>query len=423
MIKRIMTAVLIVASFVVFSGVDSDDSESAGQDTHDWPQFRGPDRNGSSNEIGILKSWPKEGPQVIWRVKAGSGFSGISVAGDKLYTMWDEGDEQFLFCLDATHGKELWRARIGNAFANEYGDGPRSTPLIHDKIVYAISAQSNLFAFDVESGRQVWHRDLEREFGARTPPHGYASSPLLQENRLLVEVGGAEHAAFMAFDRKSGEALWRSQTDQPAYNSPLSITINGIRQIVFFSTSGLYAVSPEGGELFWQYPWKSLCPATGISLNAVSPTFIAPNKIFVSTGYGDVVGAAVIQIEEEANSFAARALWTSKEMKTKINPPVVHHGYVLGFDAGILKCMDLKNGQTTWRARGFQKGSLILVDGHLIVLGERGKLALVEANPDKYIEKGSIKILQGKCWTSPTLAGGKLYIRNDKEMVCLNITK
>jgi outer membrane protein assembly factor BamB len=370
---------------------------------------------------GLLQDWPTEGPKTLWRIPAGEGYSGMAVANGKLFTMWNEEKSQFLFCFEASSGKELWRYRIGEYFLNQYGNGPRSTPVVDGTTVYAVSARGRLDAVDLTNGQPRWSHDLAAEYGGQIPSIGYSSSPVVDDEKLIVEVGGNDGFAFAAFNKYTGELLWHSQTDLPAYSSPIVATINGTRQVVFLSAEGLFAVSPENGSLHWQYSWKTLCPATGIPLNAATPIFIAPDKIFISSGYGTISGATVVQLREVKKQFVAETLWNNQDMKNLVNSSVFFENHIYGFDDGIFKCLDAITGKEKWKARGFERGSLIVAGGHLIVLGERGKLALVEATPEAFKEVASVEILRGKCWTSPTLANGKLYLRNQKEMVCLDL--
>jgi len=387
--------------------------------THDWPQWRGVNRDGVSLERNLLTNWPESGPKVAWRISVGEGYSGISVSNGKLYTLWDKKNAQYLFCFDAVTGKKLWQYKIDISFTNQYGNGPRSSPAIDKNIVYAISSAGKLHAVNASTGYPVWAHDLQKEYGARIPSIGYSSSPLIDGNKLFVEVGGNDDSVFIAFDKETGDTIWTSQTDLPAYASPLAISVNGIRQIVFFSASGLFSVSPDDGKLFWKYSWETLCPATGIPLNTATPLLIAPDKIFISSGDG----GAVIQIKQERESFFVETVWHTKRMKNRINSSVIYENFIYGFDGGIIKCLDAATGKEQWKARGFQRGSLILADDHLIVLGERGKLSLVEKNHTEFKEKAKIQILDGKCWTSPTLANGRLYLRNNKEMLCLDMKR
>lgn len=380
----------------------------------DWPQWRGPQRDGTSSETGFAKTWPSNGPKVVWRAKSGDGYSAISVSNGRLYTMWGEGNFEYLFCFNAADGKEIWRYKMGTNVFNDQGSGPRATPIVDDGMIYAIGARGNLHAVNAGTGAHVWSHDMEKEYDARIPRWGYSGSPLIEGNRVFVEIGGKRDYAFGAFDKKTGKLLWHSESRDLGYSSPLGITVNGRRQIVFFTANGLVAVAPENGKLLWDFAWT-----TSYDVNSAMPIFIAPNKLYLSSGYG--VGAAVIQIDGSGDRFSVKQMWRSKEMKNRFNSSVMHGDYIYGFDEAIFKCIDARTGEEKWKARGFSKGQLILADGHLIVLGEQGNLAIVEATPVEYREKASTQILTGKCWTVPSLANGRLYLRNQSEMLCVDL--
>ncbi len=387
----------------------------------DWPQWRGPNRDAVSSQEGLLKEWPEGGPKALWRIAAGEGFSSISVAGGRLYTLWDAPAGQLLVGLDAATGKELWRRRLDARFESSWGNGPRSTPAVAGGTVFAASARGRLHAVDARDGRPIWSHDLAAEYGARVAEYGYSSSPLVEDGKLLVEVGGRENHAFVAFDPQTGKVVWTSQTDAAAYSSPLALTAAGVRQIVFFSASGLFAVAPGDGRLLWRHPWNASCPATGIPTNVAQPIFIPPDRIFISGGYGTVTGSQVVRLTGGEDGFRAESVWQTGTLRNQLNSSVLVEDHVYGFDVGILKCVDARTGEEKWQARGFQRGSLIAADGHLIVLGEEGRLALVEATPAGYRERASAQIMTGRSWTVPTLAAGRLYLRNQSEMLCLDM--
>ncbi len=384
----------------------------------DWPQWRGVNRDAISTETGLIKKFPEGGPAILWRLKIGEGFSSVSVSDGKLYTMWDEGGAQYLVCLEALSGKELWRQELGSGFKNGYGNGPRSTPTIDENAAFAIGTSGRLIAANKNTGKLLWEHNLVSDYRTKLPSYGFASSPLVIGEKLFVEVGG-ESATYMAFNKITGEVVWASQNDRPAYSSPVHASINGVNQIVFWSASGLHSISPDQGKILWKYAWEELCPVTGIPLNTSTPIYVAPDKIFNSGGSG----AAVIQISSAGNKFDVKTIWKSEQMKNEINSSILFENHIYGFDGGVFKCINAETGKLKWKVRGFQKGSLIAADGQLIVLSERGKLALVDANPAEFIEKDSAQILNGQCWTAPTLAKGKLYLRNHNELVCLNMAK
>ena len=388
--------------------------------TGTWPGFRGARRDGVSAETGLLGAWPEGGPKVLWRIAAGAGYSGVSVAAGRAFTLWQEDGEQRLVALDAGDGTVLWRYTLGPGFSSEYGDGPRATPVLDAGLVFAVDAHGRLAAVRAADGEEVWSHDLAREFGARIPTIGYASTPLVEGDLLLVEVGAAE-GAFMAFDKRTGAVAWAAESDQPAYVSPIALTASDQRQVVFFSASGLFALAPEDGRRLWHHGWRAPCPATGIPLNAASPVFVPPDRLFVSTAWGERKGGAVLRLVERQEGLAVEQLWHADLIDGEINTAVLVGDHLYGFKGGILVAVEAATGELQWSARDYGRGSLIAADGKLIVLGERGELGLVAASPEGYRELGRAGVLHGRSWTAPSLAGGRLYLRNGEEVVSLDL--
>ena len=410
--SSVVLALLALTLSVLAASAEKADGEPA----LDWPQWRGPNRDAVSPETGLLEKWPEGGPKVLWRIPVGAGFSSVSVAEGKLYTLWDEEGRQYLFSLDATTGKELWRQELGAAFTHHYGNGPRSTPLVDEGVVFAIGTGGLLLAANKDTGAPLWQHDLVKNYASALPSYGYSSSPLVVGDKLVVEAGGKD-AAFMAFDKQTGKVVWSTGNDRPAYSSPINVTIAGVDQVVFWSAHGLYSLASDSGKVLWRHSWETFCPVTGDPLNTGTPLFLAPDRIYISSGSG----AATIRVSREGGSFKVKTVWKSDSMRSDVNTSLLLGDHIYGFDRGTLKSLDAATGETKWRARGFQRGSLIAADGRLIVLGEAGNLALVDANPNEFVQTSSAKILEGKNWTAPTLARGKLYLRNHEELVCLEI--
>ena len=378
---------------------------------NDWPQWRGPNRDGISKETGILKAWPAEGPKVIWKAPSGEGYSGIVVANDKLYTLHATRTEELLVCLDAKTGKEVWRFVLDQPFQNDQGNGPRSTPSVDGDRVFALSASGKLAAINTKTGAKVWGHDLREEYGGKIPTWGVSTSPMVDGDLLLVDVGGSGDNGVMAFNKKTGSVVWKTATDVPGYSAPIVVTVGGVKQILFFTGTSLISVSPTDGKKYWSHPWR-----TSYDVNAATPVFISPDKVFISSGYN--VGAAVLKIKGNQ----VEEVWKSQVMRNHWASPVLLGDYLYGFDEATLKCINVNTQEDKWAKRGLGKGALIFADGNLIVLSERGKLLLVEAKPDEHIEKTSAQVLRGRCWTVPTLANGRLYVKNQEEIVCLDLT-
>jgi outer membrane protein assembly factor BamB len=388
----------------------------------DWPQWLGPDRNGVSAETGLLTAWPEAGPEVLWRARLGKGFSGIAVAADRLYTMYaDEGNE-YVVCLDADDGEQLWRVKTGGYYQEKQGgDGPRSTPLVDGEIVYVLSAEGTLHALAADTGGKIWQKSLVEEFASKVPRWGFSTSPLVEGDLLFVEVGGikgnilvnmvvkrAAGTTVAAIDKKTGRTVWTSLKDKMSYSSPIAYMVNGARQVAFFTAYALVGLSPKDGRLLWRFPWK-----TRYDVSAATPVFVAPDRIFISSGGN----GAVVRIKEDG----VEEVWKNREMKNHFGTSVHLDGYLYGFDESILKCIDVQTGEEKWKTRGYAKGTLIAADGHLIVLGEQGNLGLVEATPERFDERAGAQVMNARCWTVPSLAEGILYLRDETEIVAVDL--
>ena len=408
MIRRF--AIALFGTWYLIGGVLS--AEADDHSTAEWTQWRGPNRDGISSETGFLKNWPKEGPTVLWQIPLGDGYSGISIAQGKIYTMFAEGADEFVICLDASNGEEVWRFRSGAKFTEQRGDGPRSMPTVHGDSVFALGAEGKLYALNAHNGTQLWSHNFVEEFDSKIPTWGFSASPLIEGDLVLVETGGRDEQAIVAFDKKSGDVVWTTHTDAVGYSSPIAIDFGGTRQIIFLTSKTLLSLAPENGHIYWKYPWPE-------GINIATPIFIPDDKIFISASYDK--GAVLLRMIPNEDGIGIEEVWKSRVMKNHFNSSVLQGDYLYGFDNAILTCIETNTGEEQWRHRGFGKGSLLLADGHLIILGEGGKLALVEVSPNEYREKARFQLFDDKCWTVPTLAGGKLYLRNQKDIVCLDL--
>jgi len=410
----------LVVLGVFFMGVNCSQKQEPYESSNlAWPQWRGPNRDGISTETGLLKNWPPEGPKILWRTKIGDGFSGIVISHGRVYTMFGEGKGEYVGCFSVQSGKEIWRLWIDDKFNSNKGDGPRSTPTIDGDLIFALSANGKLHAIDTKHAKKIWKHNLKKEFGGRKkavePWRGYATSPLVEGNLLLVEVGGVSNGkSLVAFNKTDGDVNWTSYTTAPSYASPIAITVDGIRQVIFFPAKGLVSIAPQDGHIYWEYPWK-----TDYGINAATPIFIAPDKIFISSGYNQ--GAVVLQLQVAENEVSVRKVWKNRVMKNHFSTSIHHKGYIYGFDNAFLKCIDANTGAEKWKHRGLGKGSLVLADSQLIILGENGKLVTAAARSSGFDPNSSVQAVDGKCWTAPSVANGRLYIRNQHEMVCFDL--
>ena len=407
--QRVPLLALLLAGAVVAAPLAATDAAKA-----DWPQYRGPQRAGLSQETGLLKSWPAAGPKALWRVPLGDGYSGISLSGGRAFTMYSKGGEEFAGAFDAATGKEIWKVRIDAARRDDFGDGPRSTPTVDSQSVFAVGASGMLYALKADSGEKLWSKDLKVEFGAPVPQWGVSTSPLVEGDLLLLDAGAGKGKSLVALDKKTGATRWTAHSDRPGYSSPLAVTFQGVRQILSLAGTSLVSVAAADGKVLWSVPWE-----TSYDVNAAMPVLIPPDKVFISSGYDK--GGAVYRVKKEGEGFKAEEVWNNRVLKNHFNSSVHYGGYLYGFDDATLKCVDAGTGEEKWRQRGFQKGSLLIADGHLVILSEAGLLLLAEASPAAFKEEGRMQVLEGRTWTMPSLAGGRLYLRNQKEMVALSL--
>ncbi len=382
----------------------------------DWPQWRGPRQDGISRETGIFDQWPEKGPAELWRAPLGSGFSAVSVVGERAFTLYGTSDGEFAAAISVADGKPLWRSRLGDLLKNDsYGDGPRATPAVDSGRVYALSGNGALRCLDAADGHAVWGCDLLDKFGGKPPEYGFAASPVVMGDMLVVVVGARNSKSLAAFDKANGTVLWTALDDKIGYSTPREVAIDGVRQIIVLMGEALVSVSPKDGKEYWRQEWK-----TELDANVATPV-ISGNRLFISTGYS--TGCALFELSVPDGKPAAKKVWANKEMKNYFSTSVLVDGYLYGFNNTKLTCLDFRTGKPKWKAGGFNRGSLIAADGKLIIYGDQGLLALAEISPDSYKELAKFKFCDERTWTVPTLSGGRLFLRNEKELACLKLGK
>ena len=366
----------------------------------DWPNWRGPNHNGISTETG-WKANQDGSFKVTWRAEVGQGWSAVTVADGRAYTMGNRDNTDTVYCLDAFTGQEIWKKSYRCA-PGSY-PGPRSTPTVDGTSVYTMSREGHLNCFDTTSGKVKWTRTLS----ATTPTWGFASSPVIHGGLVMVNVGDAG----MAFSKANGRPAWSTGGGACGYASPV-VYKDGSRTIVLmFSAKALMGVSTSG-RVGWAFPWE-----TQYDVNAGDPVVVGKN-VFISTGYG--TGCALISLARGR----PRQVWRNTNMRNHYNSCVLWQDCIYGLDDdGELRCLDARTGRVKWSERGPGKGGLILVDGKLIIQGAGGELFIAEASPDGYKEFARGRVLSGTCWTSPVLANGRIYCRNSTgEVVCVDVS-
>jgi outer membrane protein assembly factor BamB len=379
----------------------------------EWPQFLGPTRDGKSSDTDLVEGWRIAGLRERWRVPVGEGFAGITTTAGVVFSMDSVARDEFVFALDAEDGTELWRSRSGHSPSGNYGGaGPRVTPTVDGEQVLTVSAEGRLFALDTERGAVLWRRDLRDELAWRPPAEGTASTPLVVGNRIYLVVGGGPEKTVGAFDLRTGKTLWSAGNDRTSYASPVLWTVEGIAQVLFLTGSRLSAHDPTNGNRLWSYEWP-----TYDAVNVATPILVGPNRLFISAGYDQ--GGAVLQVHKAGQSLSVTEVWRNRVMKNHFNNSVHHDGVLYGFDNAIFKAVDSETGKQLWRARGFGKGSLILAGGYLIVFSDDGELSLAQPDRNELEVLDQVEVLDGLTWTPPSLAYGRLYLRNQEEIVCL----
>ena len=399
----------------------------------DWPQFRGPNLDSTSPEKLLTKKWPANGPRILWKTPLTDGFSSFTVSGGKAFTLVQREVEgakrEVCVALDANTGKELWAVPFGmvktgdggqsGASDNAGGDGPRSTPTVNEGRVYVMSAKLILSCLDAGTGKVVWQKDLLKEHAGRNISWENAASPVIDGNLVFVAGGGAGQS-LLAFNKKDGAVVWKVEDEKMTHSTPVVANILGTRQVIFFAQSGLVSVSPQNGSVLWRHPFP-------YKVSTAMTPIVYGDMVYCSAGYG--VGAGACKITKTGNSFTATELWRkANELPNHWSTPVMKDGYLYGmfqfkdYVKGPLKCVELATGKEIWSQPGFGPGGTILVDGHVLALGDAGQLVLVEATPKAYTEVARAKVLDGKCWSTPVISNGRIYARSTKEGVCLDVS-
>jgi outer membrane protein assembly factor BamB len=387
----------------------------------DWPQILGPARNGISTETGLLHAWPKKGPPLLWEKPVGEGHSGPVVAGDRLILFHRVGDNEVVECLDPASGKQRWKFDYPTRYEDDFGkgNGPRSTPVIAGKHVYTLGAEGRLHCLEFESGKKVWDRSLLTEYRPRKGFFGVGTSPLVEGNRLFVNVG-ARGAGIVAFDTETGKEVWKATDDEASYSSPVAATIDGVRHIFFLTREGIVSLDPANGAVRFRKRWRSRNSA---SVNAAAPLVVG-DLLFVSACYD--TGAIVHRVRKDGFD----EVWKNDEsLSNHYNTSIHADGFLYGihgredFREAKLRCVELKTGKARWTRETIGCGSMLLADGHLILLEESGDLVLVEATPAAYREKARASVLSRPCFAEVALANGRLFARDKNRLVCLDLRK
>ena len=413
---------------------DAPSSETAGGY---WTDFRGPDRDGRYTETPIRTDWPGAGIDPVWSQPIGGGYASFVVAGGLAFTIEQRRDDEVVAAYDVATGIEQWsRAWPGHFRETMGGPGPRATPTWHDGRLYALGAAGRFVCLDAATGAVLWERDILADGGAANLPWAMSGAPLVVDDTVVVLPGGAGGWSVAAYDRLTGEVVWHVLDDVQAYTSPMLATLGGARQIVVVTAERAAGLRPGDGALLWEYPWT-----VPIVPNMAQPLVVGDARLFLSASYGK--GGALIELARPygrvgsladaqlsrgkllapaGDRFTVTTVWETNRMKNKFSSSVLIDGYIYGLDESILACIDAATGELMWKGGRYGYGQLLAAGDHLVVLTERGDLVLVRATPDGHEEVAGFRAIEGKTWNVPAMAGGRILVRNARQMAAFDLS-
>ncbi len=380
----------------------------------DWPNWRGPDHNGISQETAWQVDWPDDDPKIVWKAEVGIGFSSFAVADGRVFTTGNENDKDTVWCFQADTGEEIWKFSYEEPLDPKYYEGGTSaTPTVDGDTVYQLSRRGKLFAFEAATGAVRWEKNVQEETQSALPEWGFAGSPLVVGDLLVLNVGGSG----LVLNKTTGEQIWFSDTDKAGYSTPVTFQVDDGPTIAIFSSGrDFVARELESGEEVGRHKWL-----TKYGVNASDPIIELPH-VFISSDYGK--GCALLDVSGEEPV----EVYKNKELQTQMNPAVLIDGYLYGCSGNEgdknlpLKCLEMATGETQWAFPGIGAGSVIGANDHLIVLSARGELIFAPVSAEEFEPVFQMQILGGKCWTVPVLSHGRLYARNaEGDVVCVDL--
>ncbi len=424
-VRRFVQRMLVPVAFVAMVMSLTAEHAAAQVDAKgEWPQLLGPQRNGLSAETGLLDRWPTDGPKEIWRVPGGVGMSGLAISRGRVLTLVQRDEKQWLIALDAKSGESVWQSPLAPEYRNPMGNGPRATPAITGDQVFVFTGEGILSAHDFRDGKQLWSHHVVKELSGKEAEYGMACSPLVVGEQVIV-TAGAPKGTLVAFDTKSGKQLWTAGSDPAGYSSPALLNVGGRSQIVAFTGNSALGVDPAKGTVLWRYPFK-----TNYDCNIATPLEIK-GQVFLSSGENH--GSVLLALKPQADKFTLSEVWDSfgpkSVLRNEWQTSMLLDGHLYGMDnvggAGPvthLTCIDAATGERKWQEARFGKGNLIAADGKLFITTMKGKLVVARATPDRYDELGRATVLESTR-QAPALSNGRLFLRDDKEIVCLDVRK
>jgi outer membrane protein assembly factor BamB len=383
----------------------------------DWPQWRGPERTGISQETGLLKQWPQSGPAALWSAAGlGDGYGSISVKGNQVFVQGLKGRDSVVTSLGRTDGKILWTRVIGPGRDNDRGPGPRSTPTVDGDRVFVLTENGDLAALRAPDGSVVWQRNILRDFSGQNISWLISESPLVDGDKVIVTPGG-RGAGMVALDKTTGKTLWvtKELSDEAGYSSPIVADIGGVRTVMTLTSSAGVGVRVSDGKLLW----RNRSAANGTA-NAATPVF-SNNTVFYTSSYG--TGGALLALTPQNGEVRAQEVYFTRDMQNHHGGVIVLGSTLYGFHNSIMAALDLPTGKSLWRNRSVGKGAISYADGRFYILSEDHVMGLAEATPAGYREFGRFSIPdQGwPSWAHPVVSGGRLYIRNQGTLLAYDV--
>ena len=383
-------------------------------DAAEWPGFRGPARDGVVRGVRLETNWTATPPRELWRRPIGPGWSSFAVQGDRIYTQEQRGEDELVVAYDVRTGEPVWRhADPVRFYESNGGAGPRGTPTLAGGRVYTFGATGILNALDAATGGVLWSRNVATDAEKKIPGWGFASSPLIVGDAVVVAASGQ----LVSYDAATGKPRWFGPKAGGGYSSPHLVTLHGTPQILLLTGGGATAVSPADGRLLWQHaPWKD-------TVGILQPALAGGDLLITAADGFGAKGMSRIAVARGPSGWTATERWMSNGLKPYFNDFVVHEGHAFGFDGRILSCIDLADGQRKWKGGRFGHGQLVLLPDQdlLLVLSEDGELGLVQAAPDQFTELARFKAIEGKTWNHPVLVRDLVLVRNGEEMAAFRL--
>lgn len=371
----------------------------------DWPNFRGPKHDGISPEKGFAKSWSGS-PKQLWEAPIGAAYSSFAVVKNRVFTCGTEKKQQVLLCLDADTGKVIWRTPIEKQWSDSMGNGTRATPTVNDGRVYIMGAFGRVLCCDAKTGDMVWAKDHEKY-----PQWGYSASFLI-DGKMAIYAPGDKSGALLAVDKATGKKIWTCGKDAAGYSTPYPFEMNGKRYVCGFVANGAVVAEIATGREVLTIPWE-----TDWKVNATAPIY-HDGHLLLSSGY--TTGAGLFRLTSAGDKLKAEQVWKNKNMMNKFQSPILLDGLLYVSDEKGLKCVDFLTGALKWERRRVANGTLIIADGQLILMTEKGSLEIGPIGTTEFKPAATANIL-GKCWTIPVLNDGRLYARDMEKAICLDL--